>query len=59
MFFDWYLSYQGLGPVLQQHVPVDASILQVSPPFCAICVPSGPTTRELAVAVRLNHHHQQ
>lgn len=30
VFFDWYLSYEGLEPVLQQHVPKDASILQVS-----------------------------
>lgn len=41
VFFDWYLSYQGLGAVLQQHVPVDASILQVS-------VPSGPQQEQEA-----------
>jgi hypothetical protein len=29
VFFDWYLSYEGLEPVLQQHVSKDASILQV------------------------------
>lgn len=51
VFFDWYLSFQGLGEVLQRHVPVDAHILQVRQgPFCACCVPSGPTARSPAGA---------
>lgn len=29
VFFDWYLSFPGLEPVLKQHVPLDANILQV------------------------------
>lgn len=30
VFFDWYMAYEGLAPVLKQHVPnKEANILQV------------------------------
>lgn len=29
VFFDWYMAYEGLEPVLKKHVAVDANILQV------------------------------